>query len=89
MVATGGAAFPRPLPTGEWPPDQAAAMLQRYAGMSLRDFFAAHALVGLSLAACIAKGELLEPTAAASAAYRFADDMLVERDKAVSHANGL
>jgi hypothetical protein len=43
-------------------------------GMTLRDFFAAHALSGL-----IAQGPVTSELSAALAAYRFADEMLVAR----------
>ena len=37
-------AFPRPLPKGEWHPDDVLAMIEEHAGMTLRDYFAAAAL---------------------------------------------
>ena len=50
--------------------------ITRWRDMTLRDYFAGQALIGMALAACIAKGELLEPDIAATVAYKFADNML-------------
>lgn len=61
-IDDGGPAFP-----------QALASIQAPAGMSLRDYFAAHAMQGL-LASC---GNNLEFVVKAS--YKYADAMLVAR----------
>lgn len=37
---TGGAAFPRTLPTGEFPPDDCLRIVEQHAGMTLRDYAA-------------------------------------------------
>lgn len=63
----GGPAYP--IQHSEAP---GAFMAQR--GMSLRDFFAAHALTGI-----VSEG-LLSPTAAAADAYGYADAMLRARE---------
>ena len=43
----GGPAFPRALPTCEVSPDRALEIIVEYAGMSLRDYFAAKAMQAL------------------------------------------
>ena len=69
MPDKGGPAFP--LPVGKY------LGADRTTGMTLRDYFAGQALIGVALAACIAEGELLEPDIAATVAYKFADNMLL------------
>lgn len=71
----GGAAFPRPLPNIVAPPDEIAEMLTHYRGMSLRDFFAAHAAQGI-----LAEGSSTDPVKIARAAYSVADELLLLRE---------
>jgi hypothetical protein len=70
----GGPAFPRRLPDGEWPPDEAVRLVKAYAGMSLRDYFAAAALTGI-----LASDNEIGPATATQTAYIMADRMIAER----------
>ncbi len=69
-IRDGGPAFPRPLGEGggEWNDGQE--------GMSLRDYFAGHALAGLVGGLVRAKADDL-----AEQAYELADALLAHRDK--------
>ncbi len=72
-------AFPRPLPKGEFVPDEALRILKDSAGMTLRDYFAAKVM-----AAQFAGGEIAMPDdleLRAAIAYKAADFMLRRRDK--------
>ena len=71
---TGGPAFPRPASLDE----AFSARCQSQTGMTLRDYFAAKAMVGLVVT------DPRETSAAdeiAKDAYELADAMLAERDK--------
>lgn len=67
----GGAAFPRLLPNVTVPPDDAADIARRYRGMSLRDYFAGQALVGMLSSDMDMDGDRMT-----LAAYVYADAML-------------
>jgi hypothetical protein len=75
-MSDGGPAFPRPFS------DNGGDTFERYEmaqdGMSLRDFFAAAALTGLTSDPNVSAGKT---KLVAEIAYRFADAMLVEREK--------
>ena len=77
MIETGGPAFPRT--SSGMQPDYAEA--QR--GMSIRDFFAGQALIGLvmSMGAAAGIGFKLAPDVLAGHCYVVADAMLHERRK--------
>lgn len=77
----GGPAFPRPLPKGEWPLDQVLGIIERHAGMSLRDYFAAKIMATLMSGAVLpTKADRDEHLPhAAQVAYEVADAMLVAR----------
>jgi hypothetical protein len=84
----GGLAFPRPLPKGQFPPQDALRLLEQHAGMTLRDYLAARAMAGLlAMEANPRFGATEEPYNKAHApliaehAYAIADAMLAERDK--------
>lgn len=70
-------AFPRPLPKGEWHPDDVLAMIEEHAGMTLRDYFAAAALSAMPIQISVA-----EPAAKymADSAYLIADELLKARN---------
>jgi hypothetical protein len=72
----GGFAFPRPLPKGEWPPQQVLNIIERHAGMLLRDYFAASALSAMDI-----QNSVATPAAGtmARSAYTIADAMMKER----------
>ena len=76
----GGPAFPRPLPDVAVPPDEALRTVAQYRGMSLRDWFAGMALIGLK--PNTNNSAQLDEEAVAKKCYRQADAMLAERDKA-------
>lgn len=48
MRNDGGPAFPRTLPTGEFPPDECAGIIAAHEGMSKRELFAAMAMQGFA-----------------------------------------
>lgn len=80
----GGPAFPRPLPNVEAPPAEAAAIIERHAGMSLRDWFTGQALSGwlstwAGCSAAFPHGE--NAVRIARDCYDMADAMLAERQK--------
>ena len=92
----GGAAFPRQLPEGGFRPDEAALIVEKCRGMSLRDYFAAKAMQGMLASPELAK--LWSPgdgKTKRERAVRFlgedgvlyvwwiADQMLLERDKCI------
>lgn len=86
MRNDGGYAFPRPLPQLEAASAEALAILQRHAGMSLRDHFAGQAFAEcLRVAADQTPGQdpLLSDLFAKAATYAYfaADAMIAERDK--------
>ncbi len=66
----GGYAFP--VPAGNFSGGESWDPL--YLGMSLRDYFAAHALA-------VIPGDVAEPASLARDAYAIADAMLAERSK--------
>lgn len=74
----GGPAFPRPIGAyqeiggGEWSQSQT--------GMTLRDWFAGQALMGIVTAYALGKGDWLLPDMVYQA-YEVADAMLAERSK--------
>lgn len=74
---TGGAAFPDP--------GRAQSAKQREiiidTGMTMRDYFAAKALVALFTHAAVMREDALPVEQAAKVAYRYADAMLLERAK--------
>lgn len=74
----GGPAFPRPVPNVTLPPDEAANVLVRYTGMSLRDYFAAKAMHA-EVMACRGVPAIRIADRLASAAYEMADAMLRAR----------
>lgn len=78
----GGPAFPGVEHHYERDGSHEQRWVESYDGMSLRDYFAGQALIGITLAASIAKGELFDPAQAGQAAYNFADAMLEARDAA-------
>lgn len=73
----GGPAFPRPLSTFTAPDDSNYTAIEQE-GMTLRDYFAGQALVGL-----VANRDPEDPSPGLAAvwAYLYADAMLAERDK--------
>lgn len=73
----GGPAFPRQLPDIKVPIDEAVEVINRYAGMSLRDWFA-----GQALPWALAQRDVSSPwkQPAAWAAYEIADAMLAARE---------
>jgi hypothetical protein len=81
-------AFPR---TGSWPPDlkqthtedlgiALATSTEPQAGMTLRDYFAAHALTGIVASPDCYRARL-KAAEMAQGAYNVADEMLAIRDK--------
>jgi hypothetical protein len=79
----GGPAFPRPAsvdPSSGTLPD-GDSVIEQQEGMSLRDYFAGQALVGLLAFSPAEADRQLPPGAAADDAYRIADAMLVARDR--------
>lgn len=71
----GGYAFPRRLPNIKVTPDEAVDIVERYAGMSLRDYFA-----GQALAAMTQRPD--EPCShLAGRAYLIADAMIAAREE--------
>ncbi|CCE96184.1 hypothetical protein SFHH103_01687 [Sinorhizobium fredii HH103] len=77
---TGGPAFPRPAGT-----NGAAHPADRWdnsgqPGMSLRDWFAGHALIGIMQADMSEEEFTVSPQILARTAYRMADAMLAERE---------
>jgi hypothetical protein len=83
----GGPAFPRQLPKVSVTPDEALRIIQEHAGMSLRDYFAAHAMNapwGEALTPEVYPDGVVTQEAAAALAescYAVADAMLKERAK--------
>ena len=75
----GGYAFPRQLPNGLMPPDQALRCIQDHSGMSLRDWFS-----GMALSSVMREPRTKQwlPAVLATEAYAVADAMLVERQSA-------
>jgi hypothetical protein len=80
----GGPAFPRPGytdATGDWP-----VSVRHEAGMTLRDYFAGQALIGImgdmerALSEVKATRQASMPDFFAGAAYRYADAMLKARE---------
>lgn len=74
----GGQAFPQPLTVG--PSDD---VYPAYPGMTLRDYFAAHALAGLCTAQPQEGEWRTEPSGAAIAAYIYADAMIAARQSTI------
>jgi len=81
-------AFPRKLPTGEWPQDDVLRIIDQHAGMTLRDYFAGQAIAEcMRIAADQTPRHHPEPLLsellmkAAAYAYFTADAMLAERVK--------
>lgn len=72
----GGYVFPRPLPKGEWSPDEACAIVISHSGITLRDYFAGKALTGY-----VSNIRYKESLIDAQWCYRCADAMLAERAK--------
>jgi hypothetical protein len=68
--------FPRPLPTGKFPPNECVRIIGEYSGATLRDWMAGQAL------AAIAHANGLEDLA--MRAYALADAMIAERAKGSS-----
>lgn len=73
----GGPAFPRT--GGEVPGPNAPEWVTPQAGMSLRDWFAAQALIGICQAEMGETEFVVEPSTLANAAYKMADAMLRAR----------
>ena len=67
---TGGPAFPDPAPREDG-----------WSGMTLRDYFAGQALIGLARSSAEQTVDDYGPGHVASDAYSFADAMLAEREK--------
>lgn len=83
-IKDGGPAFPRQLPGIKVPIDEAIEVINRYAGMTLRDYFAGQALIGILGSRT---GFLVDVGTdnAPGWAYRVADAMLKARES--SHDN--
>lgn len=84
MNNDGGPAFPRKLPDVHCSPDEALRIIEKHAGMSLRDYFAAKALCGVMQV--IVSGihqrsnhDAVGPDVIAQSAYKIADAMLIAR----------
>lgn len=81
-MGDGGYAFPRQLPNVEVSPDEALEIIERYSGMTLRDYLAGQALAGM-----LARGDSLrwtdqgpyDQSTFADSAYKLADAMLKRR----------
>ena len=78
----GGFAFPRQLTEGAWPPDECMDIIERHAGMALRDYFAAKIMQTIMIGAVLpTKADRDEHVPrAAEMAYEVADALLVARD---------
>lgn len=78
----GGPAFP--IPGAVFHYDEGDVRDKHYAGMTLRDYFAAHALHGLLGSSRKVRFELAgdnDPDGLAKCAYELADSLLAWRDK--------
>ena len=79
----GGAAFPRQLPKGKWPPDEALEIILNHQGMTLRDYAVIQFGAGL-LAGSFGIGDgraAVHGDEVIEAATMLADTMLLERDR--------
>lgn len=73
-------AFPRRLPDVELAPDDALACIHQHAGMSLRDYFAGQAILGL---VTYYTEKAHTATDLAETAYQYAEAMMQAREKEV------
>lgn len=71
-------AFPRKLPDIECSPAEVEDIIDRYSGMTLRDYFAAAALTGLL---CYQRSLCVQPAYIARQAFEYADAMMTERSR--------
>ena len=80
----GGFAFPRQLPDVEVTPDRALEMIEEYGGLTIRDYFAGQALVGMlanSTVEVTSTNDTPGEVVVVKICYLFADTMLAERGK--------
>lgn len=79
-TSDGGYVFPRPLPDVKVPPDEALDLIYQYSGLTLRDYFAGQALIGILGSR---HGFLVDVGTenAPGWAYQVADAMLAARGK--------